>query len=369
MLGIYIFIMVLTILIAFVSLIGLIILHEFGHFIVAKRFGVKVEEFGIFLPPRLIGKKIGETIYSLNLLPFGAFVRLYGETEDKSEYWSFTQKPVWQRVLIVIAGVISFWLVSAILLSIVMGFGAPTAISDEENGNLIDPKVQIAAVAPNSPAEMAGLRVGDTIKQLSVISYQLSVNKVKEVQEFTEKYKDQKIVLTIERGKEIFEVSLVPRVSPPEGEGPMGVALVRTAIKSWPWYQAPFKGIEQTFQLTLAIIEGLFKVGKNLVLEGSLPPGVQLMGPIGIGALMTQFAQLGIIHYLNFIAVISIYFAIFNLLPIPALDGGKLVFLGIEAVRKKPVSSKTEQRITSFFFVLLIALIIWVTIKDIARLF
>ena len=99
-------------LIAFLSLIGLIVLHEFGHFILAKRFGVKVEEFGIFLPPRLIGKKIGETIYSLNLLPFGAFVKLYGEVDqEKKEYWSFTQKPIWQRVLIVIGGVVSFWII------------------------------------------------------------------------------------------------------------------------------------------------------------------------------------------------------------------------------------------------------------------
>jgi len=355
-------------LIAFLSLIGLIILHEFGHFILAKRFGVKVEEFGIFLPPRLIGKKIGETIYSLNLLPFGAFVKLYGEVDqEKKEYWSFTQKPIWQRVLIVIGGVVSFWIISAILLSIVMGLGAPTAISDEENENLVDPKVQIAAVASNSPAEIAGIKPGDTIRKFSIFNFQFSIDKVKEVQELTEKYKGEEVILTIERGKEIFEVSLVPRVSPSKGEGAMGVALVRTAIKSYPWYQAPIQGIIATGNLTMAVIKG-WAQALFLAIKGE-PTGVQLMGPVGILGLFAQVGQLGINYFLQFIAIISIYIALFNILPIPALDGGKLVFLGIEAVRKRPVSTKTEQQITTVFFALLIALTIWVTIKDIVRLF
>ena len=355
-------------LIAFLSLIGLIILHEFGHFILAKKFGVKVEEFGIFLPPRLIGKKIGETTYSLNLLPFGAFVKLYGEVDqEKKEYWAFTQKPIWQRVLIVIGGVVSFWIISAILLSIVMGLGAPTAISDEENEALIDPKVQIAQVAANSPAEIAGIKPGDTIKEFRIKNLEFRIDKVKEVQELTEKYKGEEVTLMIERGKEIFEVSLVPRVSPPEGEGAMGVALVRTAIKSYPWYEAPFRGILATGNLTIAVIQGWAQALGNVV--RGLPSGVQLMGPVGIFGLFTQVSQLGVNYFLQFIAIISIYIALFNILPIPAVDGGKLLFLGIEAVRRRPVSQKIEQNITAIFFALLIALMIWVTIKDIARLF
>ena len=360
--------MIFTLIIAFISLIGLIILHELGHFILAKKFGVKVEEFGIGLPPRLIGKKIGETIYSLNLLPFGAFVKLYGEEDrEKREYWSFTKKPIWQRALIVLGGVVSFWIISAILLSVVMGLGAPTAVSDEENGNLIEPKVQIAQVSANSPAEIAGIKPGDTIRKLSIINYQLTVNKVKEVQEFTNLYKGEEIILTIERGKEIFDVSLIPRVLPPEGEGPMGVALVRTAIKSYPWYQAPIQGVIATGNLTMAVIQGWGQALVNAI--KGLPTGVQLMGPVGILGLFAQVGQLGVNYFLQFIAIVSIYIALFNILPIPALDGGKLLFLGIEAVRKRPVSQKIEQSITGIFFALLIALLIWVTIKDIARLF
>ncbi len=359
--------MILTIFIAFISLMSLLILHEFGHFILAKRFGVKVEEFGIGYPPRLFGKRIGETIYSLNLLPFGAFVKIYGEEKKIERERSFSQKPIWQRAFIVLGGVVSFWIISAILLSIVMSLGAPTAISDEENSGLINPRVQIASVSPDSPAEEANLEVGDTIKKLTINSQQLTINKVKEVQEFTNLHKGEEMTLAIERGKEVFEVSLVPRVSPPAKEGAMGIALVRTAIKSYPWYKALFQGILATGNLTIAVIQGWILALGNLI--KGLPTGVQLMGPVGIFSLFAQVSQLGVIYFLQFIATISIYIALFNILPIPALDGGKLLFLGIEAVRRKPVSQKIEQNITFAFFMILIVLMVLVTIKDIARLF
>jgi regulator of sigma E protease len=364
--------MILTILIAFFSIISLVVIHEFGHFVIAKKFGVKVEEFGVGYPPRLLGKKFGETLYSLNLLPFGAFVKIPGEGGEKSnieDYRRFTGKPAWQRALILVGGVVSFWLVAVILLSIVFGMGAPVAISDTEAGPLVNPRVQILAVAPNSPAEAAGLKAGDTIRKFSISNFQFSINKIREVQEITEKYKGESVTLTIERGKEIFDVSLVPRVSPPEGEGAMGVALVRTAEKSYPWYQALIKGTRTTFDLTRAVISGWGQILGNLFRGEGLPKGVQLMGPVGIGSLMTQAFQAGVNYFLQFIAIIAVYLAIFNILPIPALDGGKLLFLGMEKIKGKPVNPKIEQNITTAFFTLLIALMIWVTIKDITRLF
>jgi regulator of sigma E protease len=357
----------MVILIVFISLIGLIVLHEFGHFLTAKKFGVRVEEFGIGYPPRIFGKIIGETLYSLNLLPFGAFVKIYGEEGGIESAHSFTGKPIWQRALIILGGVVSFWIISAILLSIVFGMGVPQAISDEAEA--ANPKVQIVAIAPNSPAEEAGIKVGDAIKELRITNYELGITKVKEVQEFTSLHLGEEITLTIERGKEIFDATLIPRILPPEGEGAMGVGLVRTALISYPWYLAPFKGIEACFNLTGSIVTGLAQVFGNLIQGKGLPDGAQLMGPVGIGSLMTQAAHLGLTYYLQFIALISIYLAIFNILPIPALDGGKLLFLGIEKVRRRAVSQKIEQSITSIFFALLVALMIWITIKDIARIF
>lgn len=366
--------MVLTILIAFASLIGLIVLHEFGHFIVAKKFGVKVEEFGIGFPPRLFGKKIGETVYSLNLLPFGAFVKLYGEEERIEDLQSFSKKPIWQRILIVFGGVVSFWIVAIIILTLVAGiWGLPTVVKDEHNHTLIDPKVQIVTVLKDSPAEKAGLKVGDVIASLKLKTKneKLKTDKVKQVVEFIEIHKGQEIVLEIERGKELFEVTLVPRISPPEKEGPIGVGLVRTALKPHSWIEAPFQGILLTGALTANIISGWIMGLKSIMGIAELPPGVklELRGPIGILDYLRKYFAEGINYFLYLIALISVAVALINILPIPALDGGKLIFLGIEKIRKKPVSSKTEQKITTFFFALLIALMIWVTIKDIFRLF
>jgi len=375
--------MFLLSIIVFISFISLIILHELGHFLLAKKFGVKVEEFGIGYPPRIFGKKFGETIYSLNLLPFGAFVRLPGEIERIEDYNPpttlppppeeggpsriFSAQPVSKRAIIALGGVLSFWIMAAIIFCIVFNLGARVAIEDEENFNLADPKVQIVTISPDSPAQIAGLEVGDAIKNFSIFNLQFSINTIKELQELTEKYKGQEITLTIERGKEVFEISLIPRVSPPEGEGPMGVALLRTAIKKYPWFISPWQGILATGNLTLAIIKSYGQAVSN-VFKG-LPSGVQLMGPVGTLHLLTQAGQLGVSHFLQFFGLISIYLALFNVLPIPAVDGGKLLFLGIEAARKKPVSPKTEQKITTFCFSLLVALAIWVTIKDISRIF
>jgi regulator of sigma E protease len=352
-------------LIAIFSIIFLAILHEFSHFIVAKKSGVFIEEFGIGYPPRIFGKKFGETVYSINLLPFGAFVKLAGELERLKDKRSFSAQPIFKRFLIAFAGVLSFWIISAIIFSILFCFGNPVAISDEED-SFISPKVQVAQVASDSPAEKAGLKIGDTIKEFKIKNEKFKIEKVKELQELTQKYKGEKVILTIERGKEIFEVEIVPRVSPPAGEGPMGISLVRTAIKKYPWPKAIWQGISTTRELTLAIILGYFQAIKN-VFQG-LPSGIQMMGPVGIFYLTIQAGRLGLNYFFNFLALISIYLAIFNVLPIPAVDGGKILFLAIEAVKKKPVSQETEQKITAFFFGLLILIAILVTIKDITRI-
>lgn len=359
--------MLLIIIIVFFSLIGLIILHEFGHFILAKKFGVEVEEFGIGYPPRLFGKKFRGTLYSLNLLPFGAFVKVHGEEGGIEDPQSFKGKPAWQKALILLGGVLAFWIISAILLSVVFGLGVNQAISDEDNA--LNPKVRVAAVSLHSPAEAAGIKIGDAIKQLTIDNQRLTINKVKEVQEFTEKYKGKEVILTIERGKETFDVALTPRVSPPKGEGAMGVGLVRTERERFPWYISPIKGTGACLSITWDILKGFWQLTLDLIRGKGLPPGAQLMGPIGIGSLMTQAARLGVSYYLQFVAIISIYLAIFNSLPIPAVDGGRLLFLGIEKIRKKPIPQKIEQRINTVFFGLLIGLMIWVTIKDIIRIF
>lgn len=368
--------MILTIIIALIALLLLVILHEFGHFILAKKFGVKVEEFGIGYPPRIFGKKIGETIYSLNLIPLGGFVKLLGEEGNKEENVkdpkNFNNKPIYQRALIVLGGVIMFWIIAWVLLSITMCLGTPTVISDDMNENLINPKVQIVAVAPDSPASQAGIKPGDSIKEFFIENNseaRYEINKVKHVQELTEKYEGQEIVLSIERGDEVFETKLIPRISPPQGQGAIGIGLARTAIVSYPLHQAIIQGGIETYNFTKATIQGWGMVFSSLFSGNGMPVGVQVMGPIGVFDLFAQMSSLGFVYFLRFTALISIFLALFNILPIPALDGGKLAFLGIEAIRKKPVSQEFEQKITGFCFLLLILLMVVVTFKDIQRLF
>jgi regulator of sigma E protease len=361
--------MFFNILIALFSLMGLLVLHELGHFIVAKKCGVKVEEFGIGYPPRIIGKKFGETIYSLNLIPFGAFVKIYGEEGGVEDYRSFIDRPMYQRILIVLCGVISFWIISAILLSILFSLGIPTPVTDEA-ANVVKPKVQIAEIAKGSPAEQAGLEPLDIVRGISYQDNYLRSDKVKEIASFINEYKGKEITLTIQRWEETLEISLVPRISPPAGEGAMGVALTRTALVPFPWYEAPFRGIMATGSVTWSALQGIAGMFGNVIQEGELPPGASLMGPLGIFDFLKHAWQLGLNYFLYFVALISVFLAIFNLLPIPALDGGKLLFLIIELVRGKPVPQKVEQNITAFFFILLITLMIFVTIKfDIPRVF
>ncbi len=371
--------MILTILIVFFTLIGLLVLHELGHFLLAKKFGVDVEEFGVGYPPRIFGKKIGKTIYSLNLLPFGAFVRIKGE-EGKlgvEDARSFSGKPIWQRALILIGGVVTFWLIGFLIFTFIAGvWGLPTSVSGDFQPEALrqgiqiveGPQVQIIGVNSGSPAELAGLKVGDIIKEFSISHFQFSVNKVEEIQELTEEYKGEEITLTIQRGKEVSEFSLVPRTSPPQGEGAMGIALVRVAKFRYPWYQAPWQGVLVTSQQTVAMP---IIIGQVIVkaVQGEKVEGVKFVGPIGIGEMMGRSLKIGFDNFLLLIAMISIWLALFNLLPIPAVDGGRLLFLGIEKVRGHPVNPNLERNITALFFTILVGLMIFITIKDVIRLF
>ena len=353
--------MIITLIIAFLSLIALMVIHEFGHFIIAKKFGVRVDEFGIGYPPRIFGKKIGETIYSINLLPLGAFVRIYGEEGGVDDYRSFMQLKIWKRVLIVLGGVAAFWLASIILFSVVFMLGADIPVGDQALDGLTNAKVKIVSVAMDSPAASAGLKMGDTI---------LNIDKISDFQKIVADNRGQEIILTIARQKSIFDVSLTPRISSPENEGPIGVGLERmaTLIKKYPWYQAPIQGTIYCYQVSVNALSGLYSVFASLILGKGVPEGAEFAGPLGITVFLARAADYGVGFFLYFIGVISVFIAIFNLFPIPALDGGKLIFLAIEKIRKKPVPVIVEQSITAGFFILLIAMSIFVTIKfDIPR--
>ncbi|MDD5433372.1 MAG: M50 family metallopeptidase [Candidatus Pacebacteria bacterium] len=370
--------MILTIIIVVVSLILLMSLHELGHFLLAKKFSIIVEEFGIGYPPRIWGKKIKNTIYSINWLPLGAFVKILGEddTQEKKK-GSFASKPLWQRALVLFGGVASFWIIAFLIISVLAGVaGVPTSVPDSFNGTGKEtPKVVIFSVAKNSPADLSGIKPGDEIKVLSIAGDlenpnepSLITNKVSEVQQFIADHKGQEITMFLRRGDKIINITTTPRVDPPKGEGALGVALARAANLQVAWYKAPWVGLKITALQTKDIPVQWYEIIKKKI--NKVPtPEVQLVGPVGLGQIMTQALGQGTSNYLMLVAIIAIYLAFFNLLPIPALDGGRLLFIAIEAIRRKPVKAEVEQKITTIFFMALILMALVFTFQDVRRLF
>ncbi|MBU4350829.1 site-2 protease family protein [Candidatus Parcubacteria bacterium] len=352
--------MFLTVFLAFISLIILISIHELGHFLTAKKFGVEVEEFGFGYPPRLFGRKFGNTLYSINLLPFGAFVRI--SEKDRNDPNSFLAKPLWQRMLIIFNGAFSFWIVAIILFSIVFAIGAPTMIEDSEM-NIPDTKVLITSISANSPAASADLRAGDVIVSLVSETAELNGDQVGQIQDFIIANQGKEIILIIKRGDRIFNTTAIPRISPPAGEGSLGIGLARVGLKTQPVYLSVFEGFKATLNMTRVVITAYIDAIVNIFKK--TPTGLQLSGPIGIVGLLSQGMRMGTSYFLQMIGLLSINVAIINLLPIPAFDGGKLMFLTIEAIRKKPIPQKIEEKVTTVFFVLLIIMMVFVTIKDI----
>lgn len=363
--------MFLTIIIVVLSLILLMSLHELGHFLLAKKFGIVVEEFGIGYPPKIWAKKIKDTIYSINLLPLGAFVKILGEDENQQKtQGSFASKPLWQRALVLFGGVASFWIIAFLIITALAGIsGVPTSVPDSFNGTGKEtPKVQIFSVAKNSPAQTAGFQTGDEIVSITSQIENLKSNKVEEIQKFIGEHKGEEILFFLRRGEEILSVKSTPRTNPPEGEGALGVALVRSANMQVSWYKAPWVGLKITALQTKDIPVQWYELLKKKI-NNEPTPEVQLVGPIGLGQIMTQALGQGAGNYLMLVAIIAIYLAFFNLLPIPALDGGRLLFIVIEAIRRKPVNPKAEQKITAIFFMALIFMALIFTFQDIRRLF
>ena len=382
--------MVLTIIIFILILAVLILSHEFGHFISAKKMGMKVEEFGFGFPPRLFGIKKGETLYSINLIPLGGFVRIYGENREEAEKKSlqnnkkaenkkkvknntnakraFYAKPVWKRAIVISMGVIMNFLLAMLILAIVNWIGVPTIIENSAiASNAKDIKIQIIDTAKGSPAEKVGLTTGDAIIGLSAKENKIKVKEIDDIQKFIARHSGEKITLTVLRGKNIFKTELVPRMSPPKGEGPIGIVLAKTGIVRYPWYKAIWRGIKSTGEMTVIFVKGFYKLFKTLLLKGALIG--ELAGPVGIAAMTSQATKLGLVYILQFVAIISINLAIINILPFPALDGGRLLFLAIEKIKGSPVKAKIEEAVNGIGFALLILLMILVTFRDITRLF
>ncbi|MDA1334665.1 MAG: M50 family metallopeptidase [bacterium] len=342
-----------TILIFLVIILFLVVSHELGHFLVAKWFGIRVDEFGIGIPPKAWGKQMGETLYSINWLPFGGFVRLFGEDGDEDNPRSFSAQSFWRRSLVVAAGVIANVIVGYLIFTFLAWFGTPQFA------------VEVSEIAPNSPAETSGIENGDFI-----IGFNDGITNpgLEDVMSFIDSKKGMKATFLIEREGELYEFAAVPRVNSPEGEGSLGVriGIAQKGFERVAWYKAPWTGLKRTLTELSNLVEGIVFFFGKLLTTGSSPGDV--IGPVGIAVVAQEIFSVSIIHFLTLIAFLSLNLAIINILPIPALDGGRLLFFVIEKVSGRKISGKTAGVIHSVFFVLLIVLLLWITYKDILLL-
>ncbi len=354
--------------IIFILVLGIIILaHEWGHFIAAKRSGLIVEEFGFGFPPKIFSIKRGGTIYSLNLLPLGGFVKILGEDgSQKENINSFSSKSVGIRSLVTVSGVLMNFLLAVFLLIIGFNIGLPQIIDKDNELAAKNIEIQIIAVNNGSPAETAGIKMGDVIKSLTIDGKNTTINEVLALQEAIENNKGKELVMSIERGSEKLDITAVPRINPPEGEGPLGVALAKTGIISYSWHESVWLGIKSAFLITWEIIKGFANLFKNLLFQGRIPQ--ELSGPVGIAVLTNQAANLGFIYLLQLVAIVSLNLVILNLLPFPALDGGRLLFLAIEKIKGSKVNPKIENAFHSIGLVLILVLFVLLTYRDILRL-
>ena len=362
----------LTILIVIATLALLILIHELGHFLSAKLAGLRIEEFGFGFPPRLFGKKIGETIYSLNLVPFGGFVKIYGESDrslpdipEKERNFAF--KSVGVRAIILISGTLNNFIFGWLLLSFIFFIGVPTLADDTNRSQLKDIQITISMVAPNSPADLAGLKPDDKILEIKTSNESLPAKDFNSFLEFIEKHKGEKLVFTILRGKQIFDVEVISRANPPKNEGPTGIALAEIGFSKLPFLKSLTTGLTFSLKIASVILETLGKIIKNLFIGA--PVEEIIVGPVGIVGIVNQVTHLGLSYLFRLIAIISLNLAVLNILPFPALDGGRLVFLGIEKIKGSPVSKKVEQIIHATGFAFLILLMVIVTVRDVIRIF
>ncbi|MFZ2970103.1 MAG: RIP metalloprotease RseP [Minisyncoccia bacterium] len=358
--------MILTTIVLFLLVLGVIVFfHELGHFFMAKLYGVKVEEFGIGFPPKIFGFKKGETQYTVNWIPLGGFVKIVGQDgEEKGDPRSFSARSVSQRFQIISAGVIMNFILAFVIFSAIFMVGFPQNITGSdisELKNARDFKVRIDGVVKDTPAFAAGLKVGDAILKIDDVE----IRTIEELQSATEKKLDQKIVLDVSRMNENLKVEVVPRKEHPKNEGAIGISLAQTAVISYSPLEAIRRGFEYTVFLTMALVSAFAGIISEIFKTGGTT--AEISGPVGIAAMTQQAAVMGIVTVLNFIAIISVNLAIINVLPLPALDGGRLLFLVVEKIKGSPLNQEWEAKVNNLGFMLLMLLMVVVTFKDILK--
>jgi len=362
----------------------LVISHEFGHFIAAKKTGMKVHEFGFGFPPRLFGLQFKKndakkwrlvkgnrdlnesdeeygTVYSLNWLPLGGFVKIKGENgEGKEDPESFAAKKPWQKAVVLSAGVIMNVILAMVLLIGGYMIGLPQTIdSISDVSKIKDRRIEILQTIPGKPAEAAGIKAGDVILQVGT----LQNPRLKELQDYVDQHKNEEILVKVQREKEFFDKKIKPAVYADTGRGGLGVAIAEIGTVRYPFFSAIWEGVKSTFWYLKEIFVAFYLLIKGAFSGNGVSEAVS--GPVGVAVMTGRVARMGIIYLIQFMAMLSLNLAVFNILPIPALDGGRLLFVLISKLRRKEVSQKLEGMFHMVGFALLMLLVIVVTVRDI----
>ncbi|MFA6520327.1 MAG: RIP metalloprotease RseP [Candidatus Paceibacterota bacterium] len=372
----------MSIVIFIVILLVLVLVHEAGHFFVAKKFGIRVDEFGFGFPPKLFGIKKGETEYTFNLLPLGGFVKIFGESPDEESMngpdaeRSFINKSKWKQALVLFAGVFMNFVLAWVLFSFGFISGLPASVGGETAGyEISNINLVVTSVLPDSPAHDAGLKVGDKITSVSLPASSNSVNTLENPN--TESFKEfivskgakatEKVPMSISyiRSGEENTVSIVPIKSTEKGPT-IGISMDMIGTAKLPIFKAFWAGLSLTASVTKDTTLGLFKlIGDAVVGKGDL---TTVTGPVGMVGIVGDAYEFGFVYLLSFAALISVNLGIINLFPFPALDGGRLFFLLIEKIKGSRINPKFANAANMIGFIILISLMLVITYHDVAKL-
>ena len=358
--------MILTAIVFLVILTVLVLIHELGHYTAARIIGVKVEEFGLGLPPRAAGKKIGDTIYSLNWLPIGGFVRLAGEDPEevgqmtgaknsKQYFWGRSKK---ERAIILTAGVIMNFVLAVVITGGLLVHGV-----EEPSGT-----VHIVTVTAKTPAAAAGIQVGDIVKSVSYVpaGKTITVKTTDDLISFSHEYAGKPLTVTLSRNGHLLTVPLTPRTVVPKGQGPMGIAISDLEMHRYGLWTAANKAVVINVLRARDMLGSLWTVVARLATLRK--PQAEIAGPIGIAEVTGQAVKFGWAAVFEFASILSLNLAVLNILPIPALDGGRLLFVLLEKIFRKRVNPVFERNAHQIGMIILLVLIFLVSINDILRL-
>ncbi len=341
----------------FIGILGLLIfVHEAGHFLAARAAGIKVEEFAFGFPPRLWAWQRGETRYALNALPIGGYVKLLGEDGGSGDPRSFGKQTVRKRLTVVVAGVVMNFLLAILVLWIGFGIGMVPIVTDPAQlGGEQSSRVIITGVQPGSPAAVSGLEAGDILE---------GYHNPEALQEFTRSHVGQSIQLSVRRGASVSEKTITLGTDP---TAPLGVGIFQLTKIKLGFFGALRAAVIETGRTVSATVLFLGHFFSQLFSTGTVTDGVS--GPVGIYQVTGQAVHLGFTYVLQLLAVLSINLGLLNILPFPALDGGRGLFILLEGIiRRKVVRDEIEAAIHAVGFLLLLVLIGLITYKDIVGL-